>query len=89
MLLDQAEIDHALSISDQGLNLDESRFATVWFKPGSEPGVMSLNYLARTVDGRALAVSLLMSDPTAAFDMGDAAVGAQSVIRAAFALLAG
>jgi hypothetical protein len=88
MLLDQPEIDHALSIADHGLNLDESRFATVWFKPGSEPGVMALNYLGRTVDGRSLAISLLMSDPAEAFDIGGAAVQGQSVIRGAFTLMA-
>ncbi|GAB3894327.1 hypothetical protein GCM10029964_072580 [Kibdelosporangium lantanae] len=72
---------------DEGLNLDASRFVDVWFKPGRENGVQSQNYLARTTDGRAFAVSLLLSDPLAAFDFTDATTGGLSVIRHAFTLL--
>jgi hypothetical protein len=85
--LDQPEIGHALATTDEGLNLEQSRFTTVWFKPGREVGVQSQNYLARTVDGRVYAVSLLVSDPATAFDIDDMTARGLSVIRHAFGLL--
>lgn len=87
LALDQPEIGHALATTDEGLNLDQSRFPVVWFKPGREAGVQSQNYLAFTVDGRTYAVCLLVSDPTAAFDITDMTARGQAVIRHAFALL--
>ncbi|MEU7747619.1 serine hydrolase [Nonomuraea sp. NPDC049158] len=86
--LDQPQIHHALSLNDDGLNLDASRFPAVWYKGGSEPGVVSLHYLARTPDRRALAVSLMVSDPDTALDTLDVAARGQAVIRGAFHLLA-
>ncbi len=86
--LNQPEIGHALSLNDDGLNLDASRFPIVWYKPGSEPGVVTLNYLARTPDGRALATSLMVSDPDTAPDKMKVLAGGQAIIRGAFHLLA-
>jgi len=60
-------------------------FPTVWSKPGSEPGVMSLNYLVRTATGRTLVASLTVSDPTGGLTRSvDLAL---PVIRGAFHLL--
>jgi hypothetical protein len=86
--LAQPEIAHALTLNDDKLNLNESRFPTVWSKPGSEPGVMTLNYLAHTTTGRAVATTLMVSDPTTALDDAATMTNAQAVIRAAFHLLA-
>ena len=58
---------HALSIDDGGLGLDKARFPVTWFKGGSEPVVLTLNYLARTADGRSLVTGVLLSDPTRAW----------------------
>jgi hypothetical protein len=85
--LDQPEVHHALSRNDDGLNLDVSQFPAVWYKGGSEPGVVTLHYLARTTDGRALATSLMMSDPTTAPDALTLTAKAQSIIRSSFHLL--
>ncbi|MFG1961910.1 serine hydrolase [Nonomuraea sp. NPDC049028] len=85
--LDQPEIHHALSLNDDGLNLDAAQFPAVWYKGGSEPGVVTMHYLARTADGRALATSLMVSDPTTAPDTMDVATKGQSIIRGAFHLL--
>jgi len=87
LAMDQPEIGRALGKADEGLNLDASLFTTVWFKPGRETGVQSQNYLARTADGRAFAVSLLVSDPLVAFDINDMTARGLSVIRHAFGLL--
>ncbi|WP_157110247.1 serine hydrolase [Nocardia anaemiae] len=86
--LDQSEIGHALSRTDAGLSLDPSRFHTVWYKGGSEPGVITLHYLARTADDRLLATSLLISDPQASLVTLATIVAAQSALRGAFELMA-
>ncbi|MEV0699533.1 serine hydrolase [Saccharopolyspora sp. NPDC050389] len=86
--LDQPEIHHALSLSNEGLNLDISRFPTVWYKGGSEPGVLTLHYLVRTADARVLSTSLMVSDPAAPLDKIDVTIKGQSIIRGAFHLLA-
>lgn len=83
------EIGHALSINDDGLALDPARFPSTWYKGGNEPGVVSLNYLARTDDDRVLAVSVLVSDPDDDLDTMSVALKGFSAIRGAFTLLAG
>jgi Beta-lactamase enzyme family len=83
------EIHHALSRNDDGLNLDLSRFPTTWYKGGSEPGVVTLHYLAGTADGRTLVTSLMVSDPIMAPDTMVVAAKGQAVIRGAFDLLSG
>lgn len=85
---DRPEIDHALSLDDGGLNLDMSRFPTVWFKGGSEPGVVTLNYLARTADDRTVVVSLMVSDPVDTLGAEDVVVHGLAAVRDAFPLLA-
>ncbi|HET9140757.1 serine hydrolase [Actinophytocola sp.] len=83
----QPEIDHALSLNDGGLGLDRSRFPTVWFKGGSEPGVLTLNYLTGTSTGDTFVTSLMISDPNAALD-ADRTVGRSlAIIKGAFQLM--
>ncbi|MFJ1763652.1 serine hydrolase [Amycolatopsis sp. NPDC088138] len=84
----QPEIGHALSINDGGLGLDKAKFPEVWFKGGSEPGVLTLNYLARTADGRALVTSVMVSDPVAPLDEGHVSAQGIAVAKGAVALLA-
>ncbi|MFJ1767584.1 serine hydrolase [Amycolatopsis sp. NPDC088138] len=86
--LGQPEIGNALSRNDDGLDLDAAAFPSVWYKGGSEPGVVTLHYLVRTADGRAKAVSLMVSDPESTLDTLPLTTEAQSVIRGAFHLLA-
>ncbi|MEU1631020.1 serine hydrolase [Streptomyces sp. NPDC020096] len=84
---DQPEIDHALTLNDDGLNLAPSRFPTVWYKGGSEPGVITLNYLAHTSEDRTLVSSLMVSDTETAPDKVGIALKGQTIIRGAFDLL--
>lgn len=56
-------VDHALSIEDAGIGLDRTKYPEVWFKGGSEPGLLVLNHLARTADGRTVVASVTLSDP--------------------------
>lgn len=84
----QPEIGHALSLNDGGLGLDKATFPEVWFKGGSEPGVLTLNYLARTADGRSLVTSVMVSDPVAPLDENHVTARGIAVARGAVALLA-
>ncbi|WP_328646631.1 class A beta-lactamase-related serine hydrolase [Amycolatopsis sp. NBC_00348] len=84
----QPEIGHALSLNDGGLGLDKAKFPEVWFKGGSEPGVLTLNYLVRTADGRSLVTSVMVSDPVAPLDENHVAARGIAVARGAVALLA-
>ncbi|GAB2545029.1 serine hydrolase [Nocardia heshunensis] len=86
--IEQPEVDHILTRDDHGLGLDGTQFPTVWSKPGSEPGVLSLNYLARTADGRTLVTSLMVSDPDTAFDEAVTAIKGLRIVQGAFELLA-
>jgi hypothetical protein len=60
-----APLGHTLSINSGGLPLSPGLWRTVWFKGGSEPGVLTLNYLATTRSGRAYVVSALAANPAA------------------------
>jgi Beta-lactamase enzyme family len=53
----------ALAINDGGLGVPPSEWSEVWFKGGSEPGVLTFSYLARTDDGRTFVASALASNP--------------------------
>ncbi|WP_328616785.1 serine hydrolase [Amycolatopsis sp. NBC_00355] len=85
---DQPEVGNALSRNDDGLDLDATAFPEVWYKGGSEPGVVTLHYLARTAGGGRRAVSLMVSDPESTLDTLPLIAEAQPVIRGAFHLLA-
>jgi hypothetical protein len=61
-------IGGALSVNDGGIGLDPARYPLVWFKGGSEPGVLTLNYLARASDGQIIVSSLMLANPGSAFD---------------------
>jgi hypothetical protein len=58
----------------------------VWFKGGSEPGVLTLDYMVRAADGRLLTVSLLLHDPDRAFDQNAATAEAITLARGAVQL---
>lgn len=49
-----------------GIGLDPSEWPTVWFKGGSEPGVLTLGWLATNRDGETFVVEAMVSDPDAA-----------------------
>ena len=49
-----------------GIGLDPSEWPTVWFKGGSEPGVLTLGWLATNSDGETFVVEAMVSNPDAA-----------------------
>ena len=63
-------VNTALSINDGGIALPSAEFPTVWFKGGSEPGVITLNYLVRRKDGRWMAIVGNWSRKDAGVDAG-------------------
>jgi Beta-lactamase enzyme family len=56
-------IGDALSINDGGIGLSRATYPLVWFKGGSEPGVLTLNYLARARTGQLIVSSLMLASP--------------------------
>ncbi|GAB2934518.1 serine hydrolase [Nonomuraea fastidiosa] len=60
--LDDGHIGQVLSINDGGIGLDRAKWPTVWFKGGSEPGLLDVGYLARTAGGRTYVVTAMAVD---------------------------
>jgi hypothetical protein len=60
-----APVASILGINNGSLNLDPAQWSSTWFKGGSEPGVLTLNYLATTRTGQSYVVSVLTANPTA------------------------
>jgi beta-lactamase class A len=78
----------ALQINNGGIDLDPSQWRTVWFKGGSEPGVLTLNYLATTRSGQTYVVSVLAENPAAPIAQTAASLTLLSAIKGAFELAA-
>jgi hypothetical protein len=53
-----------LSVNIGGLGLVRSEWPTVWFKGGSEPGVLTLGYMATNSKGQTFVVSAMLSSAT-------------------------
>ena len=68
--------------------MTQRQWSSVWFKGGSEPGVLTLNYLATTRTGQSYVVSALAANPAAPIPATATAplIGA---IKAAFTLASG
>jgi beta-lactamase class A len=80
-------IGQALSVNDDGLQLDPARWKRTWFKGGSEPGALSLAYLATTRAGQSYVVTVLAEDP--AQPLADSAIPAiVAAVKGAFTLAA-
>jgi hypothetical protein len=81
-----APVSTALSYNDGGIDLSRSTWPLVWYKGGSESGVLTLAFLARRSDGAVAVVALELSDPTAPIPAA-ASLKALADIRAAFDLV--
>jgi beta-lactamase class A len=82
-------IGQVLSLNHGGLQLDPAQWKTTWFKGGSEPGVLTLAYLATTRTGQSYVVTVLAENPSQPINEATAAPVLLSAIRAAFTLAAG
>jgi Beta-lactamase enzyme family len=83
-----APVASILEINDGGLGLDPRHWQPAWFKGGSEPGVVTLNYLATTSGGRSYLVSVMAANPTAPISAA-ATAPLLAAIKGAFGLAAG
>ncbi len=81
-------IGQVLSLNDGGLQLDPAQWKTTWFKGGSEPGVLTLAYLATTRTGKSYVVAVLAENPSQPIDEATAAPAMLSAIKGAFTLAA-
>ena len=83
-----APIAGVFALNDGGLSLDPAQWQTTWFKGGSEPGVLTLNYLATTRTGHTYVVSALAENPSEPINESNASLVMASAIKGAFALAA-
>jgi beta-lactamase class A len=81
-------IGQVISLNDDGLQLDPAQWKTTWFKGGSEPGVLTLAYLATTRTGRSYVVTVLAENPSQPIDETTAIPVILSAIKGAFTLAA-
>ena len=69
------------------LGLDAGRWPVGWSKGGSEPGVVTENFLAGTQSGRMFAVSLMVSDPDRPLDLDATRASLLALGAGAFTML--
>jgi hypothetical protein len=81
-------IGQVLSLNDDSLALDPAQWKTTWFKGGSEPGVLTMAYLATTRTGHSYVVTVLAEDPSQPIDETIAVPAMLSAIKGAFTLAA-
>ena len=81
-----APLGSILSADNLGIGLDPAQWPTVWFKPGSEPGVATVGYLATNSKGQTFVVVAMLSDPAATLSPS-AGPGLLAIVRGAFELI--
>jgi beta-lactamase class A len=81
-----APIAKVMSREDAGIGLDRSAWRTVWYKGGSEPGVLTLGWLATNRSGSTYVVEAMVSNPDAALS-ADSITDLVAVGRRAFGVL--
>ena len=74
------------SVNPGDLGLGPSQWPTVWFKGGSEPGVLTLGYMATNSRGQTFVVSAMLSNTTAAL-APSATVALLEAVEGAFGLM--
>jgi beta-lactamase class A len=83
-----APIGQVLSLNDDGLQLDPAQWRTTWFKGGSEPGVLTLAFMATTRTGHSYVVTVLAEDPSQPINQAAAIPVIRTAIKEAFTLAA-
>lgn len=81
-----APIRAAMSLNDGGLGLSAATWPLVWFKGGSETGVLTLGYLARNRDGEVVIAVALLSNPNKAIVESTVSLALLAIVRGAFKL---
>jgi hypothetical protein len=81
-----APLGSVLSANNGSIGPDPAQWPTVWFKGGSEPGVLTLGYLATDSNGQTYVVVAMLSNPAAALSPA-ATLGLLAIVRGAFHLV--
>jgi beta-lactamase class A len=81
-----APLGSILSANNGSIGLDLAQWPTVWFKGGSEPGVLTLGYLATNSKDQTFVVVAMLSNPAAVLSPS-AVPGLLAIIDAAFHLV--
>jgi hypothetical protein len=81
-----APLGSVLSANNGGVGLDPAQWPTTWFKGGSEPGGLTLGYMATNSKGQTFVVIAMLSDPAAALSPS-AEAGLLAIVRGAFELV--
>ncbi|MFF4414823.1 serine hydrolase [Streptosporangium sp. NPDC001559] len=84
--LNSKTLNETLSGFD-GLGLDAKKWPTVWFKGGSEPGLLDLAYLGRSASGRTYVVTALAYDKRKALPEEAVANQLVSLVKGSFSLV--
>ncbi|MBB5965316.1 serine hydrolase [Planomonospora venezuelensis] len=85
--LNSDKLHDVMSANDAGLRLDPGAWPSVWYKGGSEAGVLAMAFLGRTAKGRTYVVTTLASDSRAPLDETAAAAEMISLSRGGFGLV--
>jgi hypothetical protein len=83
-----APIGQMLSLNDDGLQLDPAQWQTTWFKGGSEPGVLTMAFLATTRTEHSYVVTVLAENPSQPVNQLRAIPAILSAVNEAFTLAA-
>ena len=70
-----------------GTLVSTETWPTVWFKGGSEPGVLTLGFYAKRLNGERAVVVMMVSNATRAFDEQSVVLELETLIRGAFGLV--
>jgi beta-lactamase class A len=81
-----APLGSVLSVNDGDIGLNRTTWPTIWFKGGSEPGVLTLGYLAQNAKHQTFVVSAMVSNPGAALSPA-ATEDLLSIVKGAFTLV--
>jgi beta-lactamase class A len=81
-----APLGSVLSANNGGIELDPAQWRAVWYKGGSEPGVLTLGYLATNGTGQTFVVVAMLSNPAAVLSPS-AAIKLLSIVQATFELV--
>ena len=80
-----APLGPILSANNGGTGLDPAQWPAVWYKGGSEPGVLTLGFLATNSKDQTFVVVAMLSDPAAALSPS-ATPELLAIVRGAFEL---
>jgi beta-lactamase class A len=75
-----------LSTNTGGIDLSPTTWSRIWFKGGSEPGVLTLGYLAKDTEGNTYVVIALSENPADALSPAST-LQLLAVVQGAFGLL--